>query len=65
MDPVARIAELLASIFHRGALGRCDGLRITVWDRFCRMGVTIRRGSVAFALFFAAHPEPGGLWVLL
>jgi hypothetical protein len=25
-------AHSLASIFRRGASGRCDGLRITVWD---------------------------------
>jgi hypothetical protein len=24
--------EALTSIFHREASGRCDGLRITVWD---------------------------------
>jgi hypothetical protein len=32
--PLKRIlmAARLASIFHREASGRCDGLRITVWD---------------------------------
>ena len=26
------VSVRLASIFRRGASGRCDGLRITVWD---------------------------------
>jgi hypothetical protein len=26
------LSPSLASIFRRGASGRCDGLRITVWD---------------------------------
>jgi len=28
---IVTAALVLASIFHREALGRCDGLRITVW----------------------------------
>ena len=28
----AQLVHSLASIFHRAVSGRCDGLRITVWD---------------------------------